>query len=135
MEGLDLRGKGVYFLLLTGMVLPYMGYTGICYSSADLLFTSLALETGNKNSPNNSCSFLIKLRCENYTPLVILSLSQPQRQDSYFYNNYCQEQGHKFISFCLKQVQSLRDSASHPHSKFKGVPPCYYAHKRSISLV
>lgn len=59
----------------------------------------------------------------NYAPLVVLSLSQPWKQDSYFYNNYCQEQEHKFISFCLKHVQSLRDSAAHLHSKFKIAPP------------
>lgn len=65
----------------------------------------------------------------NCTPLVILSLSQPQKQDSYFYNNYCREQGHRFISFCLKQVQSLSDSAGHPHSKFKSLPPMFRCSK------
>lgn len=34
----------------------------------------------------------------NYTRLVALSLSRPQKQDSKFYN-YCLEQGGKFISF------------------------------------
>lgn len=43
---------------------------------------------------------------------------------------YFLEQGHKFISFGLEQVQSLKDTATHPRSKFKGVPAprfaCYF---------
>ena len=44
-------------------------------------------------------------------------------KNMYIFFAHCLEQGHKFTSFCLEQVQSLKDQ---PHSKFKGVvqPTC-----------
>lgn len=42
-------------------------------------------------------------------------------QGSCFY--YCLVQSRKFILFCLRQVQSLRDPATQLHSLFKGAPP------------
>ena len=41
----------------------------------------------------------------------------------YIFLAHCLEQGLKFTSFCLEQVQGLKDSAVHPRSKFKGVMP------------
>ena len=37
--------------------------------------------------------------------------------------NFSLEQGRKFNIFTLEQVKSLRESAAHPRSKIKGVPP------------
>lgn len=115
------------------MVLPYMGYKGnFAAHHQDMLFASDSgkreynpwvwyswSNLGAKLHP--PCRFIIE-------PAITTGFGI-----SYFYINYCREQGHKFISFCLKQVQSLRDSAAHAHSKFKGVPPMLrYSKNRAL---